>query len=255
MEQLLDGQGIVAHSPIVASTWAYDEDVPHYPYDPEQAETLLDQAGWWYSHATLRREKGEQPLAFTLLASTDPLQAAVAEEVARQWNELGLEVTVVLSSPLDVRDALERRDYQAALVELALPGDPDPYPLWHQTQITRGQNYAGLDDRQMSEIIEAARITVDRSQRLELYRQFQELFAEQVPAILLYHPVYTYGVTSRVKEVQIGPMMFPSDRFVTVNHWYVTTRRVIESQVEGVRSRTPGHGRNRRASEGSGLSE
>jgi len=233
VEQVLEGQGLVAHSPVVAGTWAYDDDGYQYPYDPERGRALLDEAGWTQLADTLVRRKDGRPLEFSLLTSTDPLQAAVAEEVARQWNDgLGLRVTVVLSTPLDVQDALERRDYQAALVELALPGDPDPYPLWHQTQITRGQNYAGLDHRQISEVIETARITVDPAKRAELYRQFQELFSQEVPAILLYHPIYNYGVDAKIQSVQIGPLMYPSDRFTNADEWYVVTRRVIVSQAE-----------------------
>ncbi len=232
VEGLLQGQGIVAHSPVVAGTWAYDEAIRRYEYDPDQARALLDGAGWTLPPGAFARNEGGQPLAFSLLVSTDPLQTALAEEVARQWSELNLQVTVVTTSPLGLREALERRDYEAALVELALPGDPDPYPLWHQTQITVGQNYAGLDHRRISEIIETARITVDPAQRAALYRQFQELFAEEVPAILLYHPIYTYGVDRKVQGVQIGPLMAPSDRFYAVDRWYVTTRRVIVSQTE-----------------------
>lgn len=232
VERLLAGQGLVAHSPVVAGTWAYDEQVPRYRYDPDRARSLLDRAGWTLPPGAFARNKEGQPLVFTLLASTDPLQTAIAEEIARQWRELDLQVTVVLSSPLGVRDALERRDYEAALVEIALPGDPDPYPLWHQTQITSGQNYAGFDHRQMSEIIETARIVVDPAQRAELYHQFQRLFVEEVPAILLYHPIYTYGVDQKVKGVQIGPLMIPSDRLITANRWYVAVRRIIVSQAE-----------------------
>jgi len=232
IEQVLDGQGIVAHSPIVADTWAYDEEVRQYPYDPEQAAALLDEAGWTLPAGSSVRRRGDQTLSFTLLASTDPVQAAVAEEVARQWGELGVQATVVPTSTVAVQDALERRDYQAALVELALPGDPDPYPLWHQTQITAGQNYAGLDHRRISEIIETARIVTDRQYRTSLYHEFQEVFAEEVPAILLYHPIYTYGVDQKVQGVQIAPLMYPSDRFATVNRWHVAWRRVIVSQEE-----------------------
>ena len=129
VRDLLDGQAIVAHSPIVAGTWAYDPQVRRYDYDPEQAQALLEEAGWILPTRGTVRQKGDRSLSFDLLASTDPLQEAIAEEVARQWGELGVRVTVVTTAPLGVRDALERRDYQAALVELALPGDPDPYPV------------------------------------------------------------------------------------------------------------------------------
>ncbi len=232
IERVLGGWGLVAHSPIIAGNWAYDPNVRQYPYDPSQARVILDRAGWQMSWATLVRSRDEVPLAFTLLTSTDPVQTAVAQEVARQWAEIGVQATVVTVSPLDVRAALEQRNYQAALVELDLPGDPDPYPLWHQTQITTGQNYAGLDHRRISEILEAARINVDPAQRMALYREFQDLFTQEIPAILLYHPVYTYGVSERVRGVQMGPLMTPADRFTTVTDWYVATRRVIRSQTE-----------------------
>jgi peptide/nickel transport system substrate-binding protein len=236
IDQLLNGQGMVANSPIVAGTWAYDEAVRRYPYDPAQAGALLDEAGWWLIPGETVRSHNGQPLSFTLLVSTDPIQTAVAQEVARQWGALNVQATVVVSAPLEVRDALEQRNYQAALVELALPGDPDPYPLWHQTQITVGQNYAGFDHRQISEIIETARIVSDPAQRKALYAQFQDLFTQEVPAVLLYYPFYTYGVSDKVLGVQIGPLMYPSDRFVTVNKWYMVTQRVVRSQSE---SRSP----------------
>ncbi len=230
---MLDHQAIVAHSPIVAGTWAYDPEIRQYPHDPETAAALLDTAGWTPSLATGRRLNNVQPLAFTLLVSTDPVQTAVAEELSRQWSELGIDVTVVTTSPLGLRDALGQRNFEAALVEIALPGDPDPYPLWHQTQITVGQNYAGLDHRQISEIIETARIITNRAQRTDLYRQFQTLFADEVPAIPLYHPIYTYGVDAKVKRVQIGPLMTPTDRFSTIHQWYTVTRQVIVSRHAG----------------------
>jgi peptide/nickel transport system substrate-binding protein len=233
IDRLLDGHGMVAHSPIVANTWAYDEEIRRYDYDPDQARALLSQR-WPLQSGSPVRSRNGRPIAFTLLTSTDPAQSALAEEIARQWSELNLQVTVATTSPVSLRDALEQRNFEAALVRLALPGDPDPYPLWHQTQITAGQNYAGYDHRQMSEILETARaMIVDRQQRKELYRQFQELFAAEVPAILLYHPTYTYGVNQKVQGVQIAPMMAPSDRFALVNRWYVAWRRIIISEADG----------------------
>ncbi|MGQ9522167.1 MAG: ABC transporter substrate-binding protein [Anaerolineae bacterium] len=232
VEGVLKGQAIVAHSPILAETWAYYEGIRRYEYDPQKARALLDGAGWTLPPGGKVRTKGELGLSFTLLSSTDPIHIAVAQEVARQWQAIGVDVHVVVVPPLDLRDALERRDYQAALVELALPGNPDPYPLWHQTQITTGQNYAGLDHRRISEVIETARITTDPTRQAALYREFQELFADEVPAVLLYQPIYTYGVDRKVQGVQIGPLMTPSDRLATIPSWYIATRRVIVSQAE-----------------------
>ncbi|RME36582.1 MAG: peptide ABC transporter substrate-binding protein [Thermoflexia bacterium] len=232
VDNVLQGQALVAHSPILMGTWAYYEGIHRYEYAPALAGALLDKAGWTLTPGTPVRTKGEQRLSFTLLVPTDSLQIAVAQEIARQWGQIGVEVSVATAAPVDVQQALERRDYQAALAELALPGHPDLYPFWHQTQITGGQNYAGLDHRRISEVLETARITVDPNRQKEFYREFQELFAEEVPAILLYQPVYTYGVDQKIQNVQMGPLMYPSDRLSTLSSWYIATRRTIVSQVE-----------------------
>lgn len=232
VDGVLEGQAIVAHSPILAGTWAYYEGIHRYEYDPQKARALLDGTGWTLPPGGRVRIKGELGLSFTLLSSTDPVQVAIVQEVARQWQAIGVYVNAVAVPPLELRDALERRDYQAALVELALPGNPDPYPLWHQTQIATGQNYAGLDHRRISEVIETARIMADPTRQAAMYREFQELFADEVPAVLLYQPIYTYGVDRKVQGVQIGPLMYPSDRLATISSWYIATRRVIVSQAE-----------------------
>ena len=122
---------------------------------------------------------------------------------------------------------LEPRLYQAALVDLNLLGqhDPDPYPFWHQSQITGGQNYAKWDDRQASEYLEQARITVDLEERNRLYRNFQVRYSNEQPAILLWYPVYTYAVGDHVQGVTMGPLFETSDRFATLTTWFLNAMR------------------------------
>jgi peptide/nickel transport system substrate-binding protein len=113
-----------------------------------------------------------------------------------------------------------------------LPSDPDPYLMWHSSQIGGdGQNYAGLNNIDIDQLLEAGRQSTDQTERARLYRDFQDLFADEVPSLLLYYPVYNYAVDDMVKGVQLGPMMDASDRFRTVAEWYIKTRRVVVSEV------------------------
>jgi peptide/nickel transport system substrate-binding protein len=233
VSEALAGQGMVSNSPILPGTWAYRADTSAYRRDLERAAELLDEAGWVKATQTSDvRHKSGVVLAFVLLTSNDPQRVAVAEMLARQWADIGIDVTVDTVSDGEIRQALEDRDFQAALVHLRLPGDPDPYPFWHETQIDKGQNYAGFVHRRMSEVTERARVTVSRSRREELYDEFQVLFAEQLPSLPLYVPVYTYGVDERINDVQIGPLMHPSDRFRTILDWWIVHRRVFVSEAE-----------------------
>jgi len=146
----------------------------------------------------------------------------IAESIQINWMKLGVEVSLEALTYAELIADLEDRDYQAALVDLNLTSmpDPDPYPFWHQTQATGGQNYSMWDDRQASEYLEQARIILNTGDRARLYRNFQVRFSDQIPALPLYYPVYTYGVSEDVKGVRIGPIFEPSDRLETINQWY-----------------------------------
>ena len=234
IDQILDGQGVVAHSPIMPSSWAYNKDVFHYGYDPSRASELLTDAGWVDSDHDGMRQKGDSRLEFGLLTNKDPLRRQIIEEVARQLWEVGIRVVpMVEDSSWVVNEALRPRNFDAVLYSFGnLPRDPDPYLMWHSTQIgDDGQNYAGLEDVDIDQLLEQARQSNDQSERADLYRDFQDLFAEKVPSLLLYYPVYNYAVDEMVKGVQLRPMMDPSDRFRTIAQWYIKTRRVMVSQA------------------------
>ena len=229
VNKVLGGQGLVAHSPMIPDTWAYNAEVFEYDHDPSRARELLDQAGWADADGDGIREKDGYQLEFSLISSDDPVWTRVVQEMARQWKEIGVHATPeVVSLPRLVGEFLYPRRFEAALIAPEFAGDPDPYPFWHSTQIGQGgQNWSGFANRRADEIMEEARVTTDQPRRIELYREFQDIFAEQVPAILLYYPIYNYAIDAEVKNVQVAPMNDPSDRFRTISGWYIETKHFV----------------------------
>ncbi len=234
IDQVLKGQGLVADSPIVPTQWSYHTGIKKYPYEPARARALLDAAGWIDADGDGIREKEGQKLQFSLLTDKSPLRVAMIEEIVRQWAEIGVRAvpqTVGFSGL--ARDFLRPRQFDAVLVEwTGLPVDPDPYPLWHSSQtVDVGRNYAGFENREADELMEEGRRVLDFQTRVNLYRQFQDIFAEEVPSLLLYYPIYNYAVDRSVRDVQIGPLRVSSDRFRSIARWYINTRRVILSET------------------------
>ena len=232
IDQALHGQGIVAPGPIRPWSWAYNPELPPTPYDPTQAVLLLDEAGWIdRNNDGFRDDTDGHTISFSLLTGDSPSKIDVAEAVSEQWINLGIDVTVeVVGAGLGER--LTQHDFQAALAEVVLTGDPDPYPLWHRSQINGGQNYAGWDNEQASLMLESARTITNTGQRSDYYFEFQRIFAEEVPSIILFNPVYTYAVSRDVFEVQLAPLSNASDRFRTIKDWYVLTQEVVYGQAE-----------------------
>ncbi|MCX7609884.1 MAG: peptide ABC transporter substrate-binding protein [Anaerolineales bacterium] len=231
IDRYLQGQGIVADSPLLPDTWAYYNGVERLPYDPEAAAALLKKAGYVLPADGTVRVGEEGRLSFTLLHPDTVLHAALADAIRDHWAAVGVEVTLqaVPYSRL-IEDYLATHRYQVALVDFDLTRayDPDPYPFWHQAEIVNGQNYAQWDNRSASEYLEQARVITEPDTRARLYRNFQVVFARELPALPLFYPVYTYAVDTRVLGVQVPLLFEPADRFNNIARWYLITRRALE---------------------------
>ncbi len=234
IDDVLRGQGVVADSPIPPGSWAYDPHVVHAGYNPERARALLEEAGWSDGNGDGVREKETQPLRFELVTNDDPTRQALAEAIAKQWAAIGAQVGVRTLSVTALREeVLASRRFDAVLFgwDPAM-ADPDPYPLWHSSQIEGGQNIAGLRDPEIDALLAEARRTLNGEERRRLYAAFQRRFAEEVPALLLYRPVYHYAVATNVWNVQVPQTILqPSDRFATLPRWYMRTERVVETSA------------------------
>ena len=218
-----DGKRIVA---IRAAARDLKEAVDPFVFDGLGAEFV-----WIPAEGGDVRAKEGISLSFTMVHPSDLVHAEIAQMIKEEWAAIGVNVELQ-AVPYDqlATGFLIPRKYQAALVDLNLSRtpDPDPYPFWHQAEATGGQNYSQWDDRAASEYLEQARVTTDYTLRTRLYRNFQVVFAKELPALPLFAPVYSYGVDSEVQGVQVAALYDPSDRLATFNSWYLLTRRALE---------------------------
>ncbi len=237
VDRLLQGQAILADGPLFPGTWAYYENIEHIAYDPDGAIALIKAADYKIPAAggDVRVNKDGKSLELTLVHPDDARHTQIAQLIQENWAKIGVKVNLE-ALPYDqlVNERLTPRTYQAALVDLNLMGmpDPDPYPFWHQSEATSGQNYTQWDNRTASEYLEQARTNTDFATRTRLYRNFQVIFAQELPALPLYYPVYTYGVAQQVLGVQMPPLFDASDRFSTISDWYLVTRRALEQTAQ-----------------------
>jgi peptide/nickel transport system substrate-binding protein len=220
---LVDGQAAVAQSPIVPGSWAYEPVLEQYETDDRQAALLLDDAGWRLSDG-MRRKDGKT-LAFTITTTPDPGNFAAAQAVAAAWTELGAQVHIVsIGTTTLVRDLLDSREYEALLLTQAPAADPDPFAQWHSPSKDNPEsNLVGFADQRVDALLEDGR-AASYPRRKELYAAFQELFAQEVPAIPLYASIAYYVQSSTVEGVRAGLLIQPGDRFWQVQEWFLEKR-------------------------------
>ncbi|HUZ76778.1 MAG TPA: ABC transporter substrate-binding protein [Chloroflexota bacterium] len=223
--QLLHGAAQLAESPIAPNSWAYDPTTPQYTYDPARAASLLFNAGWqkaggaWTKNGAL--------LAPELVSDDSPDHVAMARAIAQQLRTFGIGVslkTVPFNTLLT--SYLAPRKFQIALLDWDQgSGDPDPYALWHSSQATpAGLNFSGWKSPMADAALANGRKTTDLAARKRAYAIFQQTFATDLPAFLLFHPVYEYAVDNSIQGVTLPSVIHPWDRFATLSRWYIETR-------------------------------
>ncbi|HEX6511194.1 MAG TPA: peptide ABC transporter substrate-binding protein, partial [Chloroflexota bacterium] len=225
-QQYMGGLAQVDDSPIPATSWAFDPAVPRYAYDPAQAQALLDRAGWQRGSDGVRSRAGQR-LAPVILVAELPDHVALAGAIVAQLKAIGIDAGVqAVGFDGLVKDFLAPRNFQIALLDWDMPGsDPDPYPLWHSSQATaEGLNFSGWKNQQADTQLELARGNVDLDTRKRAYAAFQAAFAGDLPAVLLFHPVYEYAVDSSVQGVTLPAAVHPWDRFATEGKWFLKTK-------------------------------
>ena len=239
--ELLKGQGLIASGPILPGHWAAASNLEPLPFDVAAAEGLLAGLGWEIPAGILPgapeyvRTDGEKPLSLQLAHLDEPLFFSIARMLQSSWQNVGIDVELVpFPAPTILSDMLIPREFDAVLTELdaSQAADPDPYSFWHDSQAETGQNYSGFEDRNISIWLEQARVTANKERRQELYRDFQFRFRDQVPALMLYHPVFTYAISSDVQGASVGPIFDPSDRFANIGDWFLLVRRGFSSAEE-----------------------
>src|SRR5262249_4339964 len=145
IERTMSNIASEANSPLMPGSWAYLSGLQWPAYDPNQARQLL-----LTTSQRLQREASQpgatataEPTStngalftFSILTPNDPSLVSLTNEIATQWSQLNLQVTVDAVDADTYQQRLKSHDFDAALVEYSLgsSADPDVYAFWHEGQ-------------------------------------------------------------------------------------------------------------------------
>lgn len=245
VQQATDGAAVRLDTPILTGWWAYDPSVRWHDYDPQGAAETLESLGYTLNADDGNEDSGirtrdGQTLAFTLITDSDPARLGAAQEIARQWEVLGVQVEVAQLESDELRQRLRDHDFSLAVHGWTRLGpDPDVFALWHSSQAPDGLNYAGLQDDTIDQVLLNGRRETDLVSRSEDYRLFQQRWVELVPAITLYQPRYTFASSDEVQGQGFdtrgigtaGLMIGREDRYRSIQNWFLNSSQEIRGTL------------------------
>ncbi len=228
IQQALQGEGEPIYTPILPGYLGHNADVEKYGFDIAKGQQILEEAGWVVSEGGEYREKDGTVLEFSIATVNQPEFLSTLEVLKDNWTKMGIKVNVNVYEPADIQEQIIRpREYEALLFGEIIGSDPDPYAFWHSSQMEHpGYGLAVFYQKNIDELLETARQTSDEEQRRLKYFHFQNILAEETPAIFLYNPYYTYALADDIKGINSQSISLPADRFAKITTWHIKTDRI-----------------------------
>lgn len=159
--------------------WAHNAEVVTYPYDPAEAERLLDEAGWTRPSAGAVRAKDGRPLQLEIVniaGQADRLQ--VVQATQSYWSAVGIDVTIREIDAASFPPTMAAGEFEVAYGFFGEQQEPT-WNLWI------GTNWQRYDNEAAFELLRRYNVTVDQEERGQVAREFQALVAEDVPVLIL----------------------------------------------------------------------
>jgi peptide/nickel transport system substrate-binding protein len=222
---------VPAPGPIPPSSPLFDKAAePLVPFSLDAARAALKKAGWtskadgWYIPGA------KKPLTIEVVTpeqSANPGAFAAAQAVARDWETLGLLVSLVPLPPSQlIKDRLITGDFAAAVTDVNIGFDPDLYALFASSQTRNGgSNLQGVQNLALDRLLTAARAPGTDEQRKAAYSALQVELGKG--RYLL--PLAYADEVAVVRHTLTGPVVRqvadPADRFWDVLTWRLAADR------------------------------
>jgi peptide/nickel transport system substrate-binding protein len=240
--------------PLPANSFAYNDSVTKYSYNPEEANAKLEEAGWSrvivsseninseapeikaiIAYASSTGEKTEGAWRFkkdkkdnvslltvklTVVEGSESLVSA--QRIKLYWDAIGVRTTLDLAPSSNISNLISSRSFETIIFGQILGADPDVFAFWHSSQVgNRGLNISGYKNDKVDQFLEAARISTDVNSRIDSYKEVQRIIADELPAIFLYEKKHIYVQSKKLKGFSSTTAVTPSDRFADVSNWFI----------------------------------
>ncbi|BAY81319.1 extracellular solute-binding protein [Calothrix parasitica NIES-267] len=228
------GIGELQHSPIAEQSPYYlspEQGLKTYSYNPQQARKILTEAGFKYNSQQQLLDKDGNSVKFNILVkSEDQSRIALAVQVQEDLNNIGIQTDLqTLSFNTVLQKILAKRDwecyvgnFEAGVVEpneVALFWTSNgSFHMFNKNSKSKKYTITGWKatewEKEIDELFQEAAKEADESKRKQIYGEFQQIVAEQLPVFFLVNPISLQAVRNRVENIEysaVGGLLWNID--------------------------------------------
>ncbi|MFE4693069.1 ABC transporter substrate-binding protein [Streptomyces sp. NPDC056749] len=189
-----------------AATGPLSKDNPYYSdqsallkYDPERAESLLEQAGWTRTGSDGIRVDADG-VRLSLRAPEDDPGWQVLQD---QWKKLGIELVLDPPLPAEANEKLLSGEYDIAYWYASSP-DPDVLRANYGTTTGSNRSFIADDDKkgqELDRLLQEQNQTIDKAERQKLVDEASRILVEQAYEIPVSNDVDVWAHSPRLHDI------------------------------------------------------
>lgn len=207
LRELMHGLGEVCSGPFFIDVPENDKNIKPWPFDPERAKKLLDEAGWKDTDGDGVRDRDGVPLQFELMFTSG---VTIHEQVATIFQEelaaAGVKMDIRQLEFASLLQSVYEHSFDAIMMAWGSSPDPDPYQIFHSSQsVERGSNHVGYSNPEADKIMEEARLEFDHQKRIEMYHRFHAIVHDEQPYTFLFFRKAKVAVDKRFQNLKVYP--------------------------------------------------
>ncbi|MGH7890175.1 MAG: peptide-binding protein, partial [Thermodesulfobacteriota bacterium] len=154
LEEILYDLGEVVTNPFYINSPEYDKSIEPYPYDPERAKKLLEEAGWIdHDRDGIRDNKGVKFEFEFLIPAGSETGEKIATILKEELDKVGIKMEIRKTEWAVFTQRLNERKYDAVTLAWSMGVESDPYQIWHSTQAEQGSNFVGFVNQETDRLI------------------------------------------------------------------------------------------------------
>ena len=189
----------------------YPKDLAGFPYDPEKAKKLLDEAGYKDVNSDgYREDKNGKPFEIKIAAmSGGDIAEPLVQFYIQQWKEIGIKGVLATGRLIEFNsfyDKVEADDPEIDVYFAAwgVGTNLGPYETAGRKSMFNYSRFASDEnDKLMAEVTSPKTLT-DPNYKPEAYKKWQEYYINQAVEVPLTYRYQLYPVNKRVKNFDVA---------------------------------------------------
>lgn len=204
----LFGLGKPGVGPILPGSYAYDQSLKPWPYDPEKAKSLLQEAGTPPSGIVFAANQG------------NVLRQDFLTYTQQQLSQIGWNITPRLIEWATLVNMTLNKNFDVVVGPGSSYASLDPGELYQEYATNGSENDMSYSNPQLDQLLTQATQELDTQKQIPIYAQIQQILVQEFPSTYAWYRPYIHVFKNKFAGYTVQNVLVEGV-FNDLQNWYV----------------------------------